>query len=72
MKYLLGLHKGQTQLSTNFQNIDILQLSVTMFVSVSLIAVDKHNVMIMTAINGDLKCTCKTLDSDIIYHHVTN
>lgn len=49
MNSLLGLHKGQLQISTNFQNINLPQFSEAMFVSVSFFTIDKHLVMITTA-----------------------
>lgn len=57
IKYFLGLHKAQLHISTNFQNINIFQFSVMMLVSVSLLAADKHFIVMMIAVNGDLKCT---------------
>ncbi len=56
---LSRLHKAQLHVSTNFQNINLLQFSETMAVSVSFFTIEKHLIVIRTATNGDLKSPSK-------------
>ncbi len=54
---LLDVHKNQLQLSINFKDIDVVQFSKAMLVSVCLLAVHKHSIMLSTAGDFDLNHT---------------
>ncbi len=60
---LLDVHKNQLQLSINFKDIDVVQFSKAMLVSVCLLAIHKHSIILATAGDFDLNHTKLTVRS---------